>query len=83
PRDGYSLIAILPSGDFEDVRLNEPFDLRERGAERFIAFQTDRGFQQLAAERHGIAHHTGLEVEIALREEKAIPPRRTQRPAFA
>ena len=45
PRDGYSLIAILPSGDFEDVRLNEPFDLRERGAERFIAFQTDRDFK--------------------------------------
>lgn len=44
-RDGYSLIAILPSGDFEDVRLNEPFDLRERGAERFIAFQTDRDFK--------------------------------------
>ncbi len=45
PRDGYRLIAILPSGDFEDVRLNEPFDLRERGAERFIAFQTDRDFK--------------------------------------
>jgi hypothetical protein len=45
PRDGYSLVAILPSGDFEDVRLNEPFDLRERGAERFIAFQTDREFK--------------------------------------
>ena len=45
PRDGYSLIAILPSGDFEDVRLNEPFDLRERGAERLIAFQTDRDFK--------------------------------------
>ncbi|CDI11769.1 multiubiquitin domain-containing protein [Agrobacterium pusense] len=45
PRDGYSLVAILPSGDFEDVRLNEPFDLRERGAERFIAFQTDRDFK--------------------------------------
>lgn len=45
PRDGYSLIAILPSGDFEDVRLNEPFDMRERGAERFIAFQTDRDFK--------------------------------------
>lgn len=44
-RDGYSLVAILPSGDFEDVRLNEPFDLRERGAERFIAFQTDRDFK--------------------------------------
>ncbi len=45
PRDGYSLVAILPSGDFEDVRLNEPFDLRERGAERFIAFPTDRDFK--------------------------------------
>lgn len=44
-RDGYSLFAILPSGDFEDVRLNEPFDLRERGAERFIAFLTDRDFK--------------------------------------
>jgi hypothetical protein len=45
PQDGYSLFAILPSGDFEDVRLNEPFDLRERGAERFVAFQTDRDFK--------------------------------------
>jgi hypothetical protein len=45
PRDGCSLFAILPSGDFEDVRLNEPFDLRERGAERFVAFLTDRDFK--------------------------------------
>ncbi|WP_018240833.1 multiubiquitin domain-containing protein [Ensifer sp. BR816] len=45
PRHGYSLFAILPSGDFEDVRLNETFDLRERGAERFIAFQSDREFK--------------------------------------
>ncbi|PPD41024.1 MAG: hypothetical protein CTY15_14125 [Methylocystis sp.] len=45
PRDGYSLFAILPSGDFEDVRLNEPFDLREYGAERFVAFLTDRDFK--------------------------------------
>lgn len=45
PQDGYSLFAILPSGDFEDVRLDEPFDLRERGAERFVAFQTDRDFK--------------------------------------
>lgn len=45
PGKGYSLFAILPSGDFEDVRLNEPFDLRERGAERFIAFETDRDFK--------------------------------------
>jgi len=45
PLDGYSLFAILPSGDFEDVRLDEAFDLRERGAERFVAFQTDRDFK--------------------------------------
>ena len=45
PRDGYSLFAILPSGDFEEVRLNEPFDLREHGAERFVAFMTDRDFK--------------------------------------
>lgn len=45
PRKGFSLFAILPSGSFEDVRLDEPFDLGERGAERFIAFMTDRDFK--------------------------------------
>ncbi|ERP98390.1 hypothetical protein Q669_18970 [Labrenzia sp. C1B10] len=45
PRDGYSLFAILPSGDLEDVRMNEPFDLSERGAEQFVAFLTDRDFK--------------------------------------
>lgn len=41
----FSLFGILASGDFEDVRLDEPFDLRERGAERFVAFETDRDFE--------------------------------------
>jgi hypothetical protein len=45
PGDGFSLFAILSTGDFEDVRLDEPFDLRGRGAERFVAFQTDRIFK--------------------------------------
>jgi hypothetical protein len=45
PGDGYSLFAILPTGDFEDVRLDEPFDLRVKGAERFIGFLTDRDFK--------------------------------------
>src|SRR4051794_21193383 len=45
PRNGYSIFAILQTGDFEDVRLDEPFDLRGRGAERFVAFQTDRDFK--------------------------------------
>ena len=45
PEAGYSLFGILPSGDFEDVRLDETFDLRENGVERFIAFLTDRTFK--------------------------------------
>ncbi len=45
PRDGYSLFAILPKGDFQDLLLDEPFDLYERGAHRFVAFQTDRDFK--------------------------------------
>ncbi|MBI1256532.1 MAG: hypothetical protein GC204_03585 [Chloroflexi bacterium] len=40
-----SLAAILANGDFEDVRLDETFDLRGHGAERFVAFQTDRLFR--------------------------------------
>jgi len=45
PIEAFSLFGILHSGDFEDVRLDEPFDLRERGTERFVAFQTDRSFK--------------------------------------
>ncbi|WP_404653273.1 multiubiquitin domain-containing protein [Bradyrhizobium sp. USDA 336] len=41
----FSLFAILPDGDFEDVRLDETFDLRGRGAERFVGFQTDREYK--------------------------------------
>lgn len=45
PKGDFSLFGVLPSGDFEDVRLDEPFDLRGRGAESFIAFLTDRDFK--------------------------------------
>jgi len=45
PRRDFSLFSILPSGDFEDVRLDESFDLRARGAERFVAFETDRNYK--------------------------------------
>jgi hypothetical protein len=41
----HGLFAILPGGDFEDVRLDEPFDLRGKGAERFVAFRSDRDFR--------------------------------------
>ncbi len=39
-RSDFTLCAILASGDFEEVSLNETFDLRAQGAERFIAFRT-------------------------------------------
>jgi Multiubiquitin len=44
-RGDYSLFAILPSGDFEDIRLEEPFNLRGRGVEQFVVFRTDRDFK--------------------------------------
>jgi Multiubiquitin len=44
-RNDYLLYAILASGDFEDIRPDETFDLRGRGAERFIAFKSDRDFK--------------------------------------
>lgn len=44
-RGDYSLFAILPAGDFEDIRLDESFDLRGRGVEQFVAFHTDRDFK--------------------------------------
>lgn len=45
PADAYSLVAILPSGNFESLPLDEPCDLRAKGVERFIAFKTDRLFR--------------------------------------
>lgn len=51
PAKDYMLFAILPGGDFEDVRLKETFDLRERGVERFVAFAGDRVFKFCLNER--------------------------------
>jgi hypothetical protein len=45
PVADYSIYAILSSGEFEDLHLDETYDLRGRGAERFIIFQTDRAFK--------------------------------------
>lgn len=51
PIEDYSLFALLPGGDFEDVRLNETFDLRARGVERFVMFSTDRLYK-FAIDQH-------------------------------
>jgi hypothetical protein len=45
PVDDFSIYAILPSGEFEDLRLDETYDLRGHGTERFVIFQTDRAFK--------------------------------------
>lgn len=50
-RNDFTLCAILASGDFEEVSINETFDLRAQGAERFIAFRTDRNFKLTLNER--------------------------------
>lgn len=49
--EGCSAYAILPSGDFEDLRLDETFDLRGKGVERFIIFETDRVFKLMIDQR--------------------------------
>lgn len=45
PADAYAVIAILPDRAMEDLRPTEPFDLRERGVEQALVFQTDRLFR--------------------------------------
>lgn len=44
-QEAYVLCAILGTGDFEEVHLNETFDLRGRGVERFIVFRSDRTYR--------------------------------------
>ncbi len=51
PVEDYGVYAILPSGEFEDLRLDETYDLRERGTERFVLFQTDRAFKFMIDDR--------------------------------
>lgn len=38
----FALLALLPGGGMEDLRLDEPLDLRGRGVERVVAFRTDK-----------------------------------------
>jgi hypothetical protein len=45
PHADPSLFAILLSGDFDEIVLDQPVDLRGLGAERFIVFTGDRDFK--------------------------------------
>lgn len=62
--DDYVLVGILETGDFEDVRLNETFDLRQKGAEQFVAFKTDRSFNFLLNDRQLIWGDPKLPAEV-------------------
>lgn len=44
PAEDHLVIALLPNGATETLRLDETYDLRGRGAERVVAFKTDRTF---------------------------------------
>lgn len=45
PVDEHLAIAILRNGDFEDIRLDESYDLRGRGAEKVLVARSDRSFR--------------------------------------
>ena len=45
PVDEHVAIAILPNGDFEDIRLDESYDLRGRGIEKVLVARSDRSFK--------------------------------------
>ena len=59
----YVAYRILQSGLLEELRPDEPTDLRDSGVERFIIFRTDRSFRFLLNDRPfdwGAPHITGL-----------------------
>ncbi len=66
PPDDYSLVALLPTGDFEDVGLHQTFDLRGKGVEKFIAFRSDR-FYRLNANGSEVLWGLGSIEEAVLR----------------
>ena len=45
PVDEHVAIAMLPNGDFEDIRLDESYDLRGRGVEKVLVARSDRSFK--------------------------------------
>lgn len=45
PHSDPSLFALLPTGDFDEVVLDQSVDLGARGTERFVVFTTDRDFK--------------------------------------
>lgn len=51
PASEFVVLQFLPDGLLEEIRLEETTDLRERGVERFITFESDRIFRFTLDER--------------------------------
>jgi hypothetical protein len=51
PVSEFVVLQYLPDGLLEEIRLEETTDLRERGVERFITFESDRIFRFTLDER--------------------------------
>ena len=63
PPEEHLLFQVLDNGALEERRLDETIELREKEAERFIAFRSDRSFRVEIDERRfewGVAELTGL-----------------------
>ena len=63
PPEEHLIFQVLDDGALEERRLDETVELREKGAERFIAFRSDRSFRvEIDARRFewGAAKLTGL-----------------------
>ncbi|WP_420467192.1 multiubiquitin domain-containing protein [Panacagrimonas sp.] len=73
PVEDYSLLAVLPGGDFEDVRLDEQFDVRGRGIERFVMFATDRVYK-FAIDQHQMEWGKPVVSGKVLRALAKLPP---------
>jgi hypothetical protein len=61
------VLALLPNGDTEALRLDETIDLRGRGVERVIIFRTDRLFRLEVDRREkewGAARISGLAIKL-------------------
>ena len=63
PAEEHLLFQVLDTGALEERRLDEIVELREKGVERFIAFQSDRSFRVEIDRRRfewGMSKLTGL-----------------------
>lgn len=60
PHDDFALFLIQPSGDFEEVRLDETVDIRGRGIEKFIAFNSDRMFRFSLDDKQIVWGHSSI-----------------------